>query len=66
MFLPEPLFCPCCAPAIAAALVPANLPHLSQQMLFLGKGAFSAALGQVAAPRDQTSSEAQDAEADEE
>jgi hypothetical protein len=40
----EPLFCPCCTPAILHTLAQTNLTQVPQQILLLGSGALSAVL----------------------
>ncbi|HIK44874.1 MAG TPA: hypothetical protein IGR64_08285 [Leptolyngbyaceae cyanobacterium M65_K2018_010] len=46
----EPLFCPCCTPALVHAVAQANLTSLSRQMLWLGTGAMAQALGRQVSP----------------
>ena len=46
MFLLEPLFCPCCTPAVLHTLAQTDLTRLSQQMLWLGTGSLSLAIKQ--------------------
>jgi hypothetical protein len=41
MFPLEPLFCPCCTPAILHTLAYSDLACIPQQMLLLGTGALS-------------------------
>jgi hypothetical protein len=42
MFSLEPLFCPCCTPAILHTLAQSDLTRIPQQILWLGTGALSA------------------------
>lgn len=44
MFSIEPLFCPCCTPAILHTLAQSDLTRVPQQMLWLGTGALSAVI----------------------
>lgn len=37
----EPLFCPCCTPAMLHALAQADLTQMSRQFLMLGSGALT-------------------------
>ncbi len=45
MFPLEPLFCPCCTPAILHTLAQSDLTRIPQQILWLGKGSVSQAIG---------------------
>lgn len=40
----EPLFCPCCTPAVLQALAQADLAQVSRQFFMLGSGALSGAI----------------------
>ncbi|NJL54119.1 hypothetical protein HC928_02385 [bacterium] len=43
----EPLFCPCCTPALLHSLAQSNPAMLPKQLLLLGTGALTAVLAQA-------------------
>ncbi|GET43408.1 hypothetical protein [Microseira wollei] len=50
MFPLEPLFCPCCTPAILHTLAQSDLTRIPQQILWLGKGSVFQAIGRHQQP----------------
>jgi hypothetical protein len=50
MFPLEPLFCPCCTPAILQTLAQSDLTRVPQQILWLGTGALSVVIGRSQQP----------------
>lgn len=60
----EPLFCPCCTPALLHALAQSGYQSFTQPLNLLGTGAFSQVLKLSAARAKTVRFPEQDAEAD--